>query len=100
MPAPNVLKQLSGKWKLELLYLMKDGPLRWGELTRLLPQAAPNALTRQLRELEADGLIIRSVYSVKPPKVVSYALSCPALIPLLEELAQFLHEESEVYDVS
>lgn len=30
MPAPNVLKQLSGKWKLELLYLMKDGPLRWG----------------------------------------------------------------------
>ena len=100
MLPPNVLKQLSGKWKLELLYLMKDGPLRWGELTRLLPQAAPNALTRQLRELEADDLIIRSVYSVKPPKVVSYALSCPALIPLLEELSQFLHEESEVYDVS
>ena len=51
MMAPNVLKQLSGKWKLELLFLMKDQPRRWSELNHLLPQASPNALTRQLREL-------------------------------------------------
>lgn len=92
MLAPNVLKQLSGKWKLELLFLMKDTPRRWSDLRHLLPQAAPNALTRQLRELEDDGLILRTVLRDQPPKVVLYRLAAPELIPLLEALGSWCSE--------
>ena len=95
MEAPNVLNQLSGKWKLELLFLMKDGPRRWSQLRTLLPQAAPNALTRQLRELEDDGLIVRSVLHDKPPKVVVYGLKSPALAPLLDSLGSWCLAETE-----
>lgn len=41
MLAPNVLKQLSGKWKLELLFLMKDQPRRWSDLRHLIPRLLP-----------------------------------------------------------
>lgn len=91
-PSPH---QLGGKWKLELLFLMKDGPRRWSQLRTLLPQAAPNALTRQLRELEDDGLIVRSVLHDKPPKVVVYGLKSPALVPLLDGLGSWCHAETE-----
>ena len=94
------MELVGGKWKLVLLWHLLSGTKRFSEIKRKLGDITQKMLTLQLRELEADGLIIRSVYSVKPPKVVSYALSCPALIPLLEALAQFLHEESEVFDVS
>ena len=83
MLPPNVLKQLSGKWKLELLFLMKDQPRRWSDLRHLIPQATPNALTRQLKELEEDGLISRTVIHDQPPKVVVYRLAVPELIPFL-----------------
>ena len=96
MMAPNVLKQLSGKWKLELLFLMKDQPRRWSDLRRFLPQAAPNALTRQLKELEEDGLILRTVIHDQPPKVVVYRLAVPELIPFLEALGSWCSEGSEV----
>lgn len=88
-------KQISGKWKLELLFLLKDQPRRWSELSHMLPQAAPNALTRQLRELEADGLISRKILCEKPPKVVLYQLGNPALRPLLEALGTWCLEEKE-----
>ena len=88
-------KQISGKWKLELLFLMKDQPRRWSELNHLLPQASPNALTRQLRELEKDGLISRSILHDKPPKVVLYRLREPLLRPMLEALGSWCLEEVE-----
>ena len=88
-------KQISGKWKLELLFLMKDQPRRWSELNHLLPQASPNALTRQLRELEEDGLISRRILHDKPPKVVLYRLREPALRPVLEALGSWCLEETE-----
>ena len=88
-------KQICGKWKLELLFLMKDQPRRWSELNHLLPQASPNALTRQLRELEEDGLVSRSILHDKPPKVVLYRLREPLLRPMLEALGSWCLEEME-----
>ncbi len=89
------IKQISGKWKLELLFLMKDQPRRWSELNHLLPRASSNALTRQLRELEEDRLIARSILHDKPPKVVLYRLREPSLKPMLEALGGWCLEETE-----
>lgn len=81
-------RPLSGKWKMEILYLLSGGPARWSELTRSFPTAAPNVLTRQLRQMEQEGLILRSVSSPKPPQVVEYALTAQGtqLIPTLQAL--------------
>lgn len=93
-------KSLSGKWKMEILYRLSGGTARWSELTRSFPAAAPNVLTRQLRQLEREGLIRRSVSAAKPPQVVEYALTAQgeALIPTLQALhawsLQFRTEEA------
>ena len=68
-------KVLTGKWSIYLLYLLKDGPIRFNELQRRMPEDMTHTtLSRQLKSLEEDGLIIRRVYSEIPPKV-EYALS-------------------------
>ena len=61
---------LGGKWKLVLLYHLLSGPQRNGELRRLVPGITQKMLTQQLRELEHDGIIIRTVHHEVPPKVV------------------------------
>ncbi|GJM70042.1 hypothetical protein HMSSN036_22580 [Paenibacillus macerans] len=53
---------------------LAKGPVRYNELRRLLPEATQRMLTMQLKMLESDGLIIRKVYPVSPPKV-EYDLS-------------------------
>ena len=66
---------MGGKWKGVILYpLFKDCTLRFSELQRFLTSINQRLLTKQLRELEEDGLIIRQVYPVVPPKV-EYSLS-------------------------
>ena len=93
--ALNTIEQLrpmlSGKWKLDILYRLAEGAIRWSTLVAALPQAAPNVLTRQLRQLERDGLIRRNVLSAHPPQVVEYALTQQGrkLIPLICQLARW-----------
>ncbi|MEU4014443.1 helix-turn-helix domain-containing protein [Microbacterium sp. NPDC028030] len=66
---------LGGAWKPSILTLLGEhGVLRFGELGRLLQDPTARVLTRQLRELEEDGLITRTVYREVPPKV-EYRLS-------------------------
>lgn len=61
---------IGGKWKpLILWHLGTKGTLRFSELRKIMPQITPKMLTQQLRELEADHLILRTVYPVVPPKV-------------------------------
>jgi DNA-binding HxlR family transcriptional regulator len=60
---------LGGKWKLVILRHLLTGTRRFGELHRAMPGITPRMLTRQLRELEADGLVRRTVYPQVPPKV-------------------------------
>lgn len=82
------LEVIGGKWKGVILHhLMTYGVLRFNEIQRLKPDLSPRILTAQLRELEEDGVIIRKVYPVVPPKV-EYSLS-PAgetLNPLIKAM--------------
>ncbi len=65
---------IDGKWKAIVLWHLLSGTLRFNELRRHAQNCTPRMLTNQLRELEQDGLITRTVYAQVPPKV-EYALS-------------------------
>lgn len=65
---------IGGKYKAIILWHLIDKTLRFNELQKTIPNATPKMLTQQLRELEADGLLIRKVYPVVPPKT-EYSLS-------------------------
>ncbi|MEC5317702.1 helix-turn-helix domain-containing protein [Brenneria populi subsp. brevivirga] len=84
-----------GKWKVEILWVLLGGPLRFGEVRKALPGITQHMLTAQLRALEADGLISRTSYAEIPPRV-EYALTdhARALKPIflaLTNWARMLH---------
>jgi len=68
-PVEGVLDLMDGKWKGVILFHLLDGTLRFNELGRRLKTVTQRMLTKQLRELEADGLISRTVFPVVPPRV-------------------------------
>lgn len=81
------LKIIGGKWKGVILFHLLEGTMRFNELSRKTAGITPRLLVKQLRELEEDGLVERTVYPVVPPKV-EYALTEEALTlaPLLRAL--------------
>lgn len=82
---------LDGKWKcIVLWHLLKLEVMRFNEIRKSIPNVTPRMLTNQLRELEEDGLIIRTVYPQVPPKV-EYQLSelGKSLEPILIALKQW-----------
>lgn len=66
---------LGGKYKCHILWnLVQNGSLRYGQLRKLVPCATARILTKQLKELENDGLLVRTVISEKPLHV-TYSLT-------------------------
>ena len=73
-PYITTQKVLQGKWAIIVLYHLSTGVKRFSELERLIPDVTRTVLTRQLRQLEQDKLIIRKVFPEVPPHV-EYSLS-------------------------
>jgi DNA-binding HxlR family transcriptional regulator len=65
----RALGTISGRWKLEILWLLNQRTHRFGELRRAIPNVTQRMLTMQLRELEADGLVERTAYAEVPLRV-------------------------------
>lgn len=73
-PVEVSIAVLGGAWKMTVVKHLLDGPLRYGELRRRVGEVTPRVLTRQLRELEQDGIVSRHTFAQVPPRV-EYSLT-------------------------
>lgn len=82
---------IGGKWKSVILFYLIEKPLRYSELRKKLSNVTERTLSLQLKKLEADGVIKRTVLAEKPSLKVEYALTDfgKTLIPLLNAIANW-----------
>lgn len=87
-PVESTLQIISGKWKSVILFhLIENEVCRFGELQRLMPNCSRRMLALQLSELEQDGILLKTIYPVIPPKT-EYRLTelGETLTPVIEEM--------------
>ncbi len=96
-PVAAFQKMISGKYKLRILWDIKDGPLRYGEIKSGLlrgvegtQEIVPRVLSRELKALVQSGLVVRKDYGVVPPKV-EYRLTPmgQSFIPVIAEIRKW-----------
>jgi DNA-binding HxlR family transcriptional regulator len=87
---------IQGRWKMSIIALLCNGEFRYSELERGLPKITPKMLSKELRELEINGLILRTVYDSRPIKV-TYKLADYGytLVPLIIELTNWGKQHRE-----
>jgi DNA-binding HxlR family transcriptional regulator len=95
-PVNRAMAALADKWKVLLIVKLRERTLRFGELRAELDGIAPKVMSRQLRSLEADGLVTRTAYAEVPPRV-EYALTVSGrtLLPIMLELQRWVLENFE-----
>lgn len=89
-PVEATIQLIGGKYKAVILWHLMDNTLRYNELHKRIPKATDKMLAQQLRELEKDGLISRTVYPIVPPKT-EYSLTDfgKTLAPILDEMCRW-----------
>lgn len=89
-PVTATVNLIGGKWKLIILWCISNDINHFGKLQRAIPSISKKMLTSELRALERDGLISRTVYPVVPPKV-EYRITelGQTLSPILNSMAQW-----------
>ena len=90
-PAERAIYFLGGKWKIRIIFLLyQNKKNRFGELKKILQTITQQMLSKQLKELELDGLINRKVFQVVPPKV-EYTLTDFGLsvVPILKSFSNW-----------
>lgn len=101
-PFSYTLSLIGGKWKMHILFwLWHAKVLRYSQLKRQLTGITHKMLSNQLKELEQDGLIIRTEYPQVPPKV-EYSLSKTgeSLMPVLEAMCHWGSEHGSLADTN
>lgn len=95
-PIRTVLSKVTGKWQIIIVLALEDGPLRFGALKRTIGDVTQGVLTENLRSLQKDGYITRTV-DPGPPIAVSYALTPVGeeLVTLLKPLVLWANENME-----
>ncbi len=73
-PFATAQRMLQGKWTILIMHHLDGGPLRFNELQRRLPKMTHATLSRQLKQMEEDGLVMRTDHAEVPPRV-DYSLS-------------------------
>ena len=97
-PAERAVYFLGGKWKIRILFnLSQKKKIRFGELKRILSSITQQMLSKQLKELENDGIINRKVHQIVPPKV-EYSLTVfgSSLMPILKSLSYWNEKNNRV----
>ena len=81
---------IGGKYKAMIVFELIDGTKRYNEIQKAIPKASPRMLSKQLKELEEDGVITRVLYPVVPPKT-EYSLTDTgkSLVPIVEALCKW-----------
>lgn len=92
----SVLSNVTGKWRMIILLALEDEPKRFGDLKRCIGDVTQSVLTENLRGLQRDGYLTRSV-NPGPPVAVSYELTSMgnSLVELLKPLVFWSHEQME-----
>lgn len=87
-PVLRALDSFTGKWKLQIIWILSKGPMRYHQLRKALPMVTEKMLVQQLRQLEADAMVIRRQHPEVPPRV-EYFLSekSHSLLPIFESLS-------------
>lgn len=85
------MRYIGGKWKAVILIHLTGGKMRYSEIRKEIALITERTLSLQLKELEADGLISRTVYTDKPPLTVEYALTDfgKTLTPILHAISDW-----------
>lgn len=98
-PVELSLDVIGGKWKMPIIWRLKDGSKRYGEIRKSLPKVTHKMLTQQLRELEKDEILKRKVYPEVPPKVeYSLTLLGESVIPVIDMLREWGDEYRKVFE--
>lgn len=92
-PVTTAMEVIGGKWKPAILYNLLSGTRRFGEIAVRIPSISRKVLTEQLKELERDGLVIRTEYEEIPPRV-EYTLTdkSRSLTAVFEMIADWSRE--------
>jgi len=88
-PLSPCIRLLAGAWSLEIIYFVRNGPLRFGQIRRSLAGISSKVLTARLRQLEERGVVRRTVLPTNPP-MVEYGLTHLGrqLLPILNAMSR------------
>lgn len=83
----GILNTIGGKWSLPIIYALFSGKKRFSELERLVPNINTRMLVKELKNMEANGIVVRKVFATVPP-TVEYSLTVKGekLEPIINEL--------------
>lgn len=96
-PVTHALNKMGGKWKPVVIYLIRNGCNRFGALQRAIPEISKQMLTQQLRELEEDLILNRTIFAEIPPRV-EYTLTSygETLFPVIDALSEWGRKDMEI----